>query len=614
MKNLKYKTFKIFVFKLNFYLQHISKLNFTLSKKLNWIIQCLTFIDVRQVLTLPQLLKTQSVKNVLANSRSCNIGFFRDRFLFSLFLIFINFSLDAKEVELKIQDVTLYESSAGILRSGKIDLEPGMNEFIIRNLPITLQDESLVASVEALGASVVGSSTWIETGSIIHNEEALELQKKIRLLEKEIEVYESNNSNFKNLKKILVDTRLKLTEMISKNLFYKKNEADFKKWFQTFSGNRQAIQTLLSSDQEVIRAIKDLKKKLSELQDKMNVILSLSEKSSRITKILVSFTGTEKKEGRLNLTYQSGKVSWKPFYSVSMDGKERIEFEYLAEINQESGEDWKNINLLLSTSSPDVSGRRPRLSSQRLYDQKKPTNKDGIVAVQSQNLAEESNVAPEVESREAEMTGRSEESGSGFLFRYSKPVTLFSRKESKKISLASFVTEAAFTTLYVPSLKRYPLIKGIFKNVSGFPILPGEVVVFRQAGMVGASNFGYISPGEKAEISFGSENEIRAIYRKESNQTKEGILSGTKIIEKSIRVELENFGKESRKISFQEAIPVSGVESVKVFIDSNTTPGHSELRKDSGILEWKLDLKPNQKQEIKLKYKVSFPAEFDLNL
>ncbi len=433
-------------------------------------------------------------------------------------------------------------------------------------------------------------------------------------MEKEIEVYESNDSNLKNLKKILIDTRLKLTEMISKNLFYKKNESDSKKWFQTFSGNRQAIQTLLSSNQEVSRTIKDLKKKLSELQDKMNVVLSLSEKSSRITKILVSFTGTEKKEGKLNLTYQSGKVSWKPFYSVSMDGKEKIEFEYLAEINQESGEDWKNINLLLSTSSPDVSGRRLRLSSQRLYDQKKQTNKDGIVAVQSQNLTEELNVAPEVESPEAEMTGRSEESGSGFLFRYSKPVTLLSRKESKKISLASFMTEATFTTLYVPSLKRYPLIKGIFKNVSGFPILPGEVVVFRQAGMVGTSNFGYVSPGEKAEISFGSENEIRAIYRKESNQTKEGILSGTKVIEKSIRVELENFGKESRMISFQESIPVSGVESVKVFIDSNTTSGHSEIRKDSGILEWRLDLKPNQKQEIKLKYKVSFPAEFDLNL
>ncbi|EQA73398.1 mucoidy inhibitor MuiA family protein [Leptospira noguchii] len=578
MKNLIYKIFKVPIFKFNFYLRSVSKFSFILLK------------------------------------RNLNIEFFRNGLLFSLFFIFINLSLDAKEVELKIQDVTLYESSAGILRSGKIDLDPGMNEFIIRNLPIALQDESLVASVEVPGGSVVGSSTWIETGSIIHNEEALELQKKIRVLEKEIEVYESNDSNLKNLKKILIDIRLKLTEMISKNLFYKKNEADSKKWFQTFSGNRQTIQTLLSSNQEVSRTIKDLKKKLSELQGKMNVILSLSEKSSRMTKILVSFTGTEKKEGRLNLTYQSGKVSWKPFYSVSMDGKEKVEFEYFAEINQESGEDWKNINLLLSTSSPDVSGRRPRLSSQRLYDQKKQTNKDGIVAIQGQNLAEESNVAPEVESPEAEMTGRSEESGSGFLFRYSKPVTLLSRKESKKISLASFVTEAAFTTLYVPSLKRYPLIKGIFKNVSGFPILPGEVAVFRQAGMVGTSNFGYVSPGEKAEISFGSENEIRAIYRKESNQTKEGILSGTKIIEKSIRVELENFGKESRTISFQESIPVSGVENVKVLIDSNTTPGHSEIKKDSGILEWKLDLKPNQKQEIKLKYRVSFPADFDLIL
>lgn len=537
--------------------------------------------------------------------------------LFFCFSALMIFPLNAREVELKVQDVTLYESSAGVLRSGKINLEPGINELMIRNLPVALQDESLVASVETAGASVVGSSTWIETGVVIHNKDVLELQKKIRVLEREIEDYESRNSNLGNLRRILADTRSKLTEMISKNLFYKKNEVDAKKWFQTLSGNRQAIQVVLSSDQEVGRTIKDLRKKLSELQDKLSVILSLSEKSSRITKILVSFTEAEKKEVKLNLTYRTGGVSWKPFYSVRMDGREKIEFEYLAEINQESGEDWNNINLLLSTSSPDISGRRPRLSSQRVYDQKKKTDKDGLVTFQSQSITEESNIVSEMESPEAgtdPTTGNSEESGSGFLFRYSKPITLFSRKESKKLSLVSFTTDATFTALYVPALKHYPLIKGSFKNISGFPIIPGETAVFRQAGMVGKSGFGYISPGEKAEISFGSENEVRAIYRKESNQTKEGILSGTKVVEKSIRVELENFGKESRTISFQESIPVSGVENVKVSIDSVTTPGYAEVRKDSGILEWKLDLRPSQKQEIKLKYKVSFPAEFDLNL
>lgn len=537
--------------------------------------------------------------------------------LFFCFSVLIIFPLNAREVELKVQDVTLYESSAGVLRSGKINLEPGINELMIRNLPVALQDESLVASVETAGASVVGSSTWIETGVVIHNKDVLELQKKIRVLEREIEDYESRNSNLGNLRRILVDTRSKLTEMISKNLFYKKNEVDAKKWFQTLSGNRQAIQVVLSSDQEVGRTIKDLRKKLSELQDKLSVILSLSEKSSRITKILVSFTEAEKKEVKLNLTYRTGGVSWKPFYSVRMDGREKIEFEYLAEINQESGEDWNNINLLLSTSSPDISGRRPRLFSQRVYDQKKKTDKDGLVTFQSQSITEESNIVSEMESPEAgtdPTTGNSEESGSGFLFRYSKPITLFSRKESKKLSLVSFTTDATFTALYVPALKHYPLIKGSFKNISGFPIIPGETAVFRQAGMVGKSGFGYISPGEKAEISFGSENEVRAIYRKESNQTKEGILSGTKVVEKLIRVELENFGKESRTISFQESIPVSGVENVKVSIDSVTTPGYAEVRKDSGILEWKLDLRPSQKQEIKLKYKVNFPAEFDLNL
>ncbi|EMO60368.1 PF13600 domain protein [Leptospira borgpetersenii serovar Pomona str. 200901868] len=216
--------------------------------------------------------------------------------LFFCFSALMIFPLNAREVELKVQDVTLYESSAGVLRSGKINLEPGINELMIRNLPVALQDESLVASVETAGASVVGSSTWIETGVVIHNKDVLELQKKIRVLEREIEDYESRNSNLGNLRRILADTRSKLTEMISKNLFYKKNEVDAKKWFQTLSGNRQAIQVVLSSDQEVGRTIKDLRKKLSELQDKLSVILSLSEKSSRITKILVSFTEAEKKK------------------------------------------------------------------------------------------------------------------------------------------------------------------------------------------------------------------------------------------------------------------------------------------------------------------------------
>ncbi|TGK28790.1 mucoidy inhibitor MuiA family protein [Leptospira gomenensis] len=536
---------------------------------------------------------------------------------FVFFFLFLAFSLFGKEVELKVQDVTLYESSAGVLRSGKINLEPGVNELLIRNLPVQLKDESLVASVELAGASVVGSSTWIETGAIIHNVEALELQKQIRVVEKEIEGYESKDSNLRNLKKILTDTRFKLADMISRNLFYRKNESESKKWFQSILNNRNSIHAALASSKEVHRSIKDLHKKLSDLKDKLDIILSLSEKSSRLTKVLVSFAGSEKQEAKLNLTYQTGGVSWKPFYSVRMEGREKIDFEYLAEIVQESGEDWNNINLLLSTSSPDVSGRRPRLTSQRLYDQKKQADKDGLIAVQNQSATNEVGNSVEVESPEANTDpnpGKSEESGSGFLFRYSKPVTLPSRKESKKLSLSTFKTDGVFSAFYVPHLKRYPLIRGSFKNLSEFPILPGEAAVFRQAGMVGTSNFGYISPGEKAEISFGSENEIRAVYRKESNQTKEGLLSGTKVIEKSIRVELENFGKETRTLSFQESIPVSGVETVRISVDPGTTPGYTEIRKDSGILEWKIELSPNKKQEIKLKYKVSFPAEFDLHL
>ncbi len=67
--------------------------------------------------------------------------------------------------------------------------------------------------------------------------------------------------------------------------------------------------------------------------------------------------------GKVRLNYLVDAAAWRPQYKLraGKDLKDKVQVEYLAAIMQQTGEDWQNVNLVLSTAQPMLNAAPPDL-------------------------------------------------------------------------------------------------------------------------------------------------------------------------------------------------------------------------------------------------------------
>src|SRR5262249_49945574 len=67
--------------------------------------------------------------------------------------------------------------------------------------------------------------------------------------------------------------------------------------------------------------------------------------------------------GKLRLRYLVNNASWAPSYNVRADAKgQKINVEYQASIMQMSGEDWPEVQMTLSTATPNLVAKAPMMT------------------------------------------------------------------------------------------------------------------------------------------------------------------------------------------------------------------------------------------------------------
>uniref|UniRef100_A0AC34GG28 DUF4139 domain-containing protein n=1 Tax=Panagrolaimus sp. ES5 TaxID=591445 RepID=A0AC34GG28_9BILA len=79
-----------------------------------------------------------------------------------------------------------------------------------------------------------------------------------------------------------------------------------------------------------------------------------------------SETENEAEEAELTLVYQVTGASWMPFYDIRVNTKSNpseVTIYYYANVQQETGESWKNVELSLSTAQPCNNETLPKLGT-----------------------------------------------------------------------------------------------------------------------------------------------------------------------------------------------------------------------------------------------------------
>ncbi|PKL32625.1 MAG: hypothetical protein CVV45_11745 [Spirochaetae bacterium HGW-Spirochaetae-10] len=146
------------------------------------------------------------------------------------------------------------------------------------------------------------------------------------------------------------------------------------------------------------------------------------------------------------------------------------------------------------------------------------------------------------------------------------------------------------------------------KNDRPFPLLAGPVDSYRNSGFTGRGEIGYTPSGANLVVGFGVDRNVR-LRREVQTYRESGLFSG-KVFRTIIDLEVGNEGGEARSIQVFERIPVSELESVKVRILPETTPGYTEEVEKSGILRWNMSLASGEKRKIRLAFEVETPSDF----
>ncbi len=261
-----------------------------------------------------------------------------------------------KEVKSKITNVTVYSSGAQIERAATFDMQQGKSLLSFKNLSPYINKESIRVDGD-------GNYTILNVQLRADYLNELEKTKEINDLNAGIQQYKDKIEDEETWIKILSE-KLEFLKS-NKNITGKDqavNPEVFKSLNQIYGDNfeKYSLEVLKRK-----RTIKDLSKETEKLENQLSSLNSKSDLPSGTITIVVD--SKKAQNANIKLDYLVQSANWYPSYDIRfLDVNKPLTISFKANISQNTGVDWKNVDLKLSTAKTNVSAQIPYLSTNYL--------------------------------------------------------------------------------------------------------------------------------------------------------------------------------------------------------------------------------------------------------
>jgi len=331
-------------------------------------------------------------------------------------------------------------------------------------------------------------------------------------------------------------------------------------------------------------------------------------------------------EAEIELSYHVSGASWRPLYDLVLDG-DRLDVSYLAEVTQQTGEDWPETALVLSTTRQGQSRTLPELSPwyigrpqpprARAMKAKPMSASSAAMAMPAMAVAgaapgEEGVAAgkrapaPPPEAEVTAATPGESESGAGITYTVARPLSVPGDGGPHKTLVARFEADAVLDYLTVPVLAPEAYLRATVTN-GPLLLLPGRARIFHGAQFVGETELDTVAPGEEFEVQLGVDDQIKVERKLRRRTAGKALLGGTRTIDIGYEITVENHRDREVTVSVRDHIPVSTDGDIKVR-QRETTPAPADTD-DLGELTWTLALAPGQSAAVTHRFTVEHPAQ-----
>jgi uncharacterized protein (TIGR02231 family) len=522
-------------------------------------------------------------------------------------------------VETQIAAVTVYEDRALVTRRGTIAISAQTQELVVADLPLTLQTDSVrVSGSGAIAVQLLGVR-------VDHKFTAEPVEERLAQLTLQMEALRSQKGAVQDRMDALVMQRNfvqglsdKSVDRFANSLARGQTDLAQARGLLTFLGEQyidyaNAIATTQTESQEIDKQIQVLQQQMRLLQ---------TPRPNESYNLVVAIAASSEGAFNLEVTYIVNNANWTPLYDVRVSqNKDRssVTLDYLAEVQQSTGEDWVGIKLTLSTAKPGLGTLPPKLEPWYIdtadYSYRKISTPMMVapapVMARSTELAASYDRADEEPIYQAEAAiAEVKQEGGVVTFTVERLCDIPSDGTPHKNTILNAEYPCRITHIAIPKLVSFAYLQAIVTNpTDGATLLAGSVNIFREGMYVGVAEIENIAPGQEFKLNLGIDEGLKIERDLVERKVDKRFISDRRRTTYAYRVKLENLSDRPINLQLTEQLPKSRHEKIEVRLSTcspQIQPG------EMGLMEWSLVLAPKAKQEIDYQFAVEHPVNLPI--
>jgi uncharacterized protein (TIGR02231 family) len=523
------------------------------------------------------------------------------------------------KVQTAITAVAVYTDRARITRTGTETLEPGSHRLVIDELPLKLDAASVRAAAR-------GTARARLLGVDVQREFFVETPvEHVRELEEQIEAVEDEMRGLDAHTKLLEQERVTLGELAGQTEMYARGLA----YGRIDAGTQMALlNDLRARSEEVNGALlektvrrRELERRLKKLRGELEQKRGARgrERYAAVIEVDVTQAG----DLSVELTYVVSGAGWKPLYDMRLleqEGEKSVlEVGYLAQVTQQTGEDWQGVALTLSTARPALVETLPELDPWYVSPivMPRPTARRAAkMAAPAPAFAAQDTLAGAGMELAAAVVAEAEvevpmatvqTTGAAVTYQVPGAVTVPADGAPHKVSVARLELMPMLDYVTAPKLVEAAYRRAKVANDSPYTFLPGPVNLFAGDEFVGTTELELTAPNGELELYLGTDDRVKVERELKRREVDKKLIRDRRRLQYGYEITVENLLAAEAKVTLHDQIPVPRHEDIKVKLES-VEPRPSE-QTELNLLDWELTLGAGEKATVRFDFTVDHPRE-----
>ncbi len=511
--------------------------------------------------------------------------------------------IDRAQSEVKL--ATVYMSSAELTRIASVDLQKGKNEVIFRGLSAKIDKQSLQVAV--LGkATILSISSKVDI--VDKNLYKLTLQgikDSVRLLTDRKDRLEGTRDVYEKEKEMLVKNNAIETDGRALNSWAEelRNTADF------YRKRIQEINTYLLTSSKTLRELDD---ELEVLENRKTEIAAKALIPTSIIKVYLE--AKTRAKCSLGLRYLVGDASWSPNYNIrAMNIEEDVNLEYKAQICNDTGVNWKNISLRLSTAEPEKGMGLPELNTWTIDFKEDVAMNSAIKAPKKAKYFQTYKRKGESDYNKSTVLSDSIYHKNSYQeikvaelnteFEIEDTHSIASGNEPYIVDVADYELPATFQHYCVPKVDKGVFILAKVTAWDNFDLIDGLANVYYQKAYVGQLHITNQGLKDTLRLSLGRDSKVLVSRTQIKDEHFEKSMRNNAKETMSYEIIVKNNRQEPINIEIQDQVPVSNDEHIEIKVLETS----DAIVDKYGKLVWKHWLQPTQDKRNTVSFSVKYP-------